>query len=179
MAGRPKHSHLEIAEAKMLARRLAAAREVRTTLSVFGAARFFLHACWTLLTRPFRRMAERIKQAVFSTMCPHCYGARVDKEGDECRLCSGRGRITTHQQEAVRYGKALAAWRIDQRRSPALAGYMVLGMEGKLELTLRFNSWESWWKAMENGYLLVHEWPEIALEIARQEMFRSGPYDLT
>lgn len=166
-----KHTNIEIAQAKMLARRLAAARGVRTTLGVSGSLRFFLAASWTLLTHPFVRAWESLKQLFLSCECPHCFSARRHFPTEEpCKLCNGRGRITTHQQKAVSYGRALFDFRTRERRSAALAAYIIFGIEAKLDVPLRWQSYEAWWLAMENGYLPLHEWPDIALHVAQYEM---------
>lgn len=164
-----KHSNVEIAQTKMLARRLAAARGVPTTLGVSYYARRFVYSVWRVATGPFRRSAEWLKQLFLSSECPHCFGGMAD-DTPSCRLCNGKGRITTHQQKTVKHGRALLDVRLRERRSPYFAGYTVLAVEGNLTLPLRWNSWDAWWLAMENGYLPLDEWPDIARQLAQYEM---------
>lgn len=170
MAGNQKHSNVEIAQAKMLARRLAGARGVRTTLGVSGAIKFFLAACWAWTHVQLKRVGERINRSfLMSSECPHCFGAMAS-ESDECKLCHGRGRITAPQREAVTYGKWLLEWRLRERKSAALCGYMTLAVQLGETTTEGYASYEAWWLAMENGYMPLEEWPLLVREIVESEM---------
>jgi hypothetical protein len=156
-----RHTNREIEEAKMLARRLEAARGVRTTTSVSFAAKMFGLAFWMLVKHSIRRRWNALLTFLGSAKCPHCYGDFLARMGERCRLCDNRGRIGQAQQEAVRYGKALAGARIEHRVSRAFASQ---------KFSLEWNGEHLNWADLENGYVLLADWPAQARELAETYM---------
>lgn len=148
----------------MLARRLEAARGVRTTTSVSFAAKMFCLALWTLVRNEVRYRWRRLSAALGSATCPHCYGSRYQHVPEErtlpipCRLCQGRGRIGYRTQEAVRYGKALLGYRLSQRHSQVYLNEKFVPAD--------FRSWDE----MEHGYVWLNQWPQAVIEIAESAM---------
>jgi RecJ-like exonuclease len=119
-------------------------------------------AIWMLVRNGVRRRWRSMLTMLGSAVCPHCYGGKRDSTGCFCSLCHGTGRIGQAQQEAVRYGKALAQARIERRVSQAFACQFY--EEGRVTFERRP------WADYENGYVLVRDWPQAARDAAEKYM---------
>lgn len=102
-----------------------------------------------------------------SAVCPHCYGSGTSygEATVACRLCEGARRIGQTKQEAVRYGKALAQARIEQRVAAAFAS---------VAFSIETNGEQYTWHDLENGYVPLIDWPSSAIKLAEAYMRNSA-----
>lgn len=163
-----RHTHREIAEAKMLGRRLAALRNA----PVPPLSR--LRSATTLLTRAVI-LALRMKvraawlQLFDRTVCPKCEGHKHqlthiihdEYEMRPCRLCNARGWIGWRERESVKWGAAAKRYRLNAGFSLAKA-YYLCGMTPD-QITMH-----------EDGLVPLDDWPSSLRDIADLQLDREA-----
>lgn len=167
-----RHTNREIAEAKMLGRRLAALRNapVPPLSRARAATTLFFRAGWTLLRMSVRsawlKMFDR-------TVCPSCNGEGKGfcfVSGDDacsvtadmpCRLCNQRGHIGWREREAVKWGAAAKRYRLNAGFSLAKA-YYICGMT-PAEISKH-----------ECGLVPLDDWPTSLRDIADLQLDREA-----
>lgn len=163
-----RHTNREIADAKMLGRRLAALRNapvppmtrVRTATTLFARAVF--HALRMSLRSAWLKMFDR-------TICPKCQGHKNqltniihdEYEMRPCRLCNARGWIGWRERESVKWGAAAKRYRLNAGFSLAKA-YYLCGLAPD-DITKH-----------EEGLVPLDDWPDSLRDIADLQLDRDA-----
>jgi hypothetical protein len=156
-----RHTNREIEEAKMLARRIAALKNVSSPpLSrVMRATTLLCISSWFLLRKWLR---SKYMELLERTTCPHCHGychklthvAHDEFQMQPCKLCSGKGWIGPQERDSVRWGRGLLEFRLHYRTSLDMM-FMTTGIPPD-EISQH-----------ENGLVHLDNWRPILLQRAR------------
>ncbi|MGH8074245.1 MAG: hypothetical protein ACREO4_09245 [Lysobacter sp.] len=163
-----RHTNGEIQEAKMLARKVAALKNVSAPpLSrLRGALVLFVRACWNVVRGVVRRTWWKLRDR---TLCPHCFGhmqklthvVHDEFEMKPCKLCRGRGHIGWQEREAVKWGRALFDYRMQRRHSLA---FMQSAIGTPEHIIYK----------CENGLIHLDDWPYPLYNIAEVHLGRTS-----
>lgn len=163
-----RHTHREIAEAKMLGRRLAALRNapVPPLSRVRAATTLFIAAGWTLLRMSVRSVVLKMFDR---TVCPRCQGNKNqlthvvhdEFEMRPCKLCQQRGYVGWRERESYKWGQAAMRYRMSNGFSLAKA-YYLCGLTPD-DITKH-----------ESGLVPLDDWPSSLRDIADLQLDREA-----
>ena len=163
-----RHTNREIAEAKMLGRRLSALRNapVPPLFRAHAATTLFFRAGWTLLRMSVRSVWLKMFDR---TVCPKCEGNKNqltnvvhdEYEMRPCKLCNARGSIGWRERESVKWGAAAKRYRLAAGMSLAKA-YYLCGLTPD-QITMH-----------EEGLVPLDDWPTSLRDIADLQLDREA-----
>lgn len=171
-----RHTHREIAEAKMLGRRLAALRNApvpplsrlrsATTLltrAVILALRMKVRAAWRRLRnmQVCPRCEGRHDMIEFNEMFGPDAGHDDNLPGTKCRLCRGTGEVDQRRVESFKWGRAAMRYRLLAGMSLAKA-YYLCGLTPD-QITMH-----------EEGLVPLDDWPSSLRDIADLQLDREA-----
>lgn len=163
-----RHTNREIQEAKMLARRLAASKNVSAPpLSRLRLATTLFFRAYTMSLR--MRLLGAYRKMFGLTVCPRCHGQGTSFNHEihdefvlkQCPLCKGRKHIGAYQRETVKFGRALLEYRLSCRMSLE-AMYSATGV-----LPSHISQHEA-------GLVPLDEWPKSLFNLADLQLDREA-----